>query len=183
MTISSDDDGLSTVFSEETLRFVKDASLYHSLRYGLLLQDSEDVAQTVLLEVINAWNRRDSTELQGLFSDTRRLHAWLFTVIRNVAATLAKRKHRRAEVQDSKSLLQTLSQFKVALDLASLKEEKQVLKDAIRRLSYEDQRVIDLHLQGLTAANIAKRLNLSVAAVRQRLSRARNRLAKLLRTA
>lgn len=55
--------------------------------------------------------------------------------------------------------------------------EREVLRDALKKLSIEDAACVLLHaVRGLTSSEIAEILDISVAAAKKRLTRARQRL-------
>ena len=139
-----------------------------SISLGVAPDDAEDVAQTALLR---AWR-----SIEHLHEpEPGRMCSWLDAIARNAAADLARQRARRpvaaldAELPDDASVA-TDVEMRVILDgaLGAI----QGLPDSLREpllLSVVDE---------LSAPEIAERLEITPAAARQRISRARKTLAE-----
>lgn len=138
-----------------------------SISLGVPIDDADDVAQTVLLRAWRSVERLENVTPGGMCS-------WLDTIARNAAVDLARWRARREEspweeaAPDPHSVAEEV-ETRVVFDGAvrALHDLPDTLREPLL-LSAVDQ---------LSAEEIAVRLGLSPAAVRQRISRARRALA------
>jgi RNA polymerase sigma-70 factor (ECF subfamily) len=99
---------------------------------------------------------------------------WLLVTCRNHARNLARRQAREHTVDIFESDL-------VAKDAAGAREQLRWVTDEIARLEPIDQRICELCLiEGRPYKEAAELLGTSVGAIKQRVSRARNRLRKVV---
>lgn len=141
-----------------------------AISLGLRVHDADDAAQTVLLR---AWQSID-----GIRSDdTGTICSWLDTIARNAALDLHRVNARTAQLPDDDELPASQS---VEADAAMRLELRRVL-EAIAALPPTLAEPLRLQLlEELNANEVAERLGLAPAAVRQRLSRARRALRAAL---
>jgi RNA polymerase sigma-70 factor, ECF subfamily len=137
--------------------------------------DAEDVLQDALL---NAYRALDTLRDRAAFQ------AWLATIARNACHRLKRRE-----------ALQPLLDLPDAGDVAAISREpsaeshvmqldlERCVKAALSRLPDASRAVLELRdMQGLTAPDAARRLGISVAALKSRLHRARGQLRHELDT-
>lgn len=143
-------------------------------RMGFDQASAEDLAQDTFLR---AWRNRASYDANKASVST-----WLFTIARNLA--LNKIDHdgrRKTDSTDIDSLVET--------DGAALLQDsheqglrKKMVHSALAKLDVGDRSVIALaYLRELTSIEAAQILECSPAAFRTRLTRARQRLAKIIK--
>lgn len=154
--------------------------LYSDLRPGLYafilrMTGQRDVAEDLLQE---AW-MRFARNVASLKDDTN-LHAWLFTVASNLC-----RSHRRWRVVDLKRMRDVLvtpkQQTPSPFELVAATDAQARLERALVTLSPSDREVLLLvGIEGLTPTEASAVLGLRPEALRQRLARARARLAAVL---
>ncbi|NUW41241.1 sigma-70 family RNA polymerase sigma factor [Nonomuraea rhodomycinica] len=132
--------------------------------------DAEDVVQEVLLRISRS---------AGTLRDSERLDAWAYRIARNAIID-----HQRATVRSGRAL--TRAAFDRSLgagdsepgELAALAG---CLAPMLARLSERDRRAIELvDYGGLTQAEAAHRLDVSLPGMKSRIQRARARLRSLL---
>ncbi len=157
-------------------------------RFGMKLcrhpEDAEDVLQDTLLAMA-----KSVRDFQGRSS----LSTWLYTVARSFC--IKKRRKNKFAPKDVKSLEQDVPPEALALadsarrpdDALAAKELETALEAAIRSLEPDYREVLVLRdVEGLAAKEVAEVVDISVAAVKSRLHRARlkirERIAPLLDT-
>ncbi len=124
---------------------------------------SEDVAQETF---IAAWRQLDRLR------ETGKIRAWLCGIARNLASKARKRSDRETAFEGE--LVATDNPFEAACDA----ESERVMRDAMSRVPETYREPLLLHYsEGLSVREIADALELSEAAVMQRLSRGRQYLA------
>ncbi len=138
-----------------------------SLSLGVPFSDADDVAQNSLLRAWRSIEQLESPEPGQMCS-------WLDVIARNAATDLARQSARRPvdeldeEVPDS-------------ADVADETVMRQILDGALKAIHEMPATVRDPLLlsvvDGLTANEIAEKLDATPAAIRQRISRARKSLA------
>ncbi|MCI2957075.1 RNA polymerase sigma factor [Agromyces atrinae] len=138
-----------------------------SISLGVPRDDADDVAQITLLR---AW--RSIEHLHA--PEPGQMCAWLDTIARNAATDLARQRSRRPavalddDVPDSQNVVGDV-EMRVILDGAL---------EALRGLPETLREPLLLHtVDELSTAEIAERLDLTPATVRQRIARARKALA------
>lgn len=139
-----------------------------SISLGVPWDDADDVAQTVVLRAWRAVERVES-------SDTGRLCSWVDAIARNAATDFARAKA-RARISELDDTIADAADVEASVAdraivdgaLAAVRALPDTLREALL-LSVAD---------GLTAPEIAERLGVSPALVRQRISRARRELGK-----
>jgi len=152
---------------------------YRSRVYGFLYRMSgagdraDDLFQETWLRVARSWARRGHAEIADQ-------EAWLFTVARNVFLS-----DRRARVTSARGATQLgedpVPAGRTPERIAEAREDAAALEAALAELSDDDRAVLWLVAgEGLEQRQIARVLGVGYAAVRQRLARARERLAQRL---
>lgn len=139
-----------------------------SMSLGVARDDAQDVAQTTLLR---AWRSIES--LQS--AEPGQMCSWLDRIARNTAIDLARQQARaqavplRESIEDPANVHREV-EVREMLDgaLRAIQELPQTLREPLILSVAED----------LGAPEIAERLQISAAAVRQRISRARRRLVE-----
>ncbi|WP_231391891.1 RNA polymerase sigma factor [Arthrobacter sp. 35W] len=137
-----------------------------SISLGVAPDDAQDVAQTALLR---AWRSIDT--LQS--SEPGQMCAWLDRIARNAAIDLARQQARSSLVPLDES-------FEDPRSVRREVEIRETLDGALRAIqdlpaTLREPLVLSV-AERLTAPEIADRLQISAAAARQRISRARKRL-------
>ena len=156
-------------------------SLICSLAYSACgnLSRSEDLAQETF---VTAWQKL------GELRETSKLRAWLCGIVRNLASNAARREQRRGGPAESLELLD--EQAAPEADPAAhavTHEEETLLWSSLAGLpeNYREPMVL-FYRQGQSVAEVAKSLELSEDAIKQRLSRGRtllrDEMAKLVET-
>ncbi|MEM6991279.1 MAG: sigma-70 family RNA polymerase sigma factor [Myxococcota bacterium] len=126
---------------------------------------SEDLAQDTFLA---AW--RDL----GRLEDASRFRAWVCRIARNLGLNARRNRGRRKEVDASEAELSQREDLDALIDQ---KDATLLVRAALDRLPDKSREVLVLYYrEGRSAAEVAKALDISVAAVQQRLSRGRKRL-------
>lgn len=151
---------MSTLFSEESLRFV----LRTLLRLGAPQRDVEDLAQEVFLIV----HRRASE-----FEPDRRVEPWLYGIARNIMREYWRKHQGRREVLGKEEdVAQTEHEEPHSLDPTS--EQVRLLRQAISHLADPLLDVLMLRdLIGMTLSETARELGIPVDTAKDRLRRAR----------
>jgi RNA polymerase sigma-70 factor, ECF subfamily len=140
--------------------------------YGFLLRLSRDPHVSADL-FQNVWLKLARCAAQ--LKDDSNVRAWLFTVARHEYISF-----RRAQALDLSRLL-LLGLEREAPEAS--REDDLSLQSALARLADGDREVLLLAASGLEHGALAEALGASPAAVRQRLARARRRLARYLEQA
>ncbi len=137
-----------------------------SISLGVAPDDAQDVAQTALLR---AW--RSIETLQSL--EPGQMCSWLDRIARNTAIDLARQQARASVVPLEESIEDPKSFPREA-------EVREILDSTLHAIANLPQTLREPLIlsvaEELTAPEIADRLQISAAAVRQRISRARKRL-------
>lgn len=134
----------------------------------------ESEAQDVAAEVFAvAWRRLDEIE-KGME------RAWLFGIARRVLANRWRSVKRQSRLAKKASALATVSGDSPDVLMVRREQDNMVI-ETVRKLKVDDQEVLMLAgWEGLTAREIGLVLDLSTAAVEQRIHRAKKRLATAL---
>jgi len=142
--------------------------------YAELPQDKDDLFQEILLQL---WSSIPN------FNGDSKVTTWIYRVALNTALvwkSTEKRKSKRFKIEFLD--IQRLSQVKGESD--ELSQNQKVLEkvyDSIRQLSKSESSIILLYLDGLNYDEIANVLGISKSNVGARLSRAKKKLAQLLK--
>lgn len=153
-------------------------------RHILSDQDAaEDLAQDVFLRVYRARDR---------YQPTARFSTWLFRIANNLASNKRRSKGRRREVplnvKDSgpigvnpqEKLIAAKSAF-MPVRQATKSEMRIVVRDALEGLSERQRMALLLHkFEGMSYGDIGEAMEMSAAAVKSLLSRARENLREKL---
>lgn len=128
---------------------------------------SQDIAQDTFWA---AWSSRDS------LVDPSKLRSWLCGIARNIARQWRRKKISRSETGDS-ALDIAQTSLEKPVDLAISQEEEAIVWRSLEKLpeNYREALVL-FYRQDKSIDEVAKTLNLSNAATRQRLSRGREML-------
>lgn len=149
---------------------------YHSLAYsvGLAATGNSATSEDIVQESFTlAWNRL--SELR----DLRRFRPWLCGIVRNQARTI--RRHEQRHAPDAGKAWRGLCEHACGdatpLEHTIAQQEREILASSLAALAEADRAPLVLRYgEQMTTHEIADVLNISEAAVRQRLSRARRRL-------
>jgi RNA polymerase sigma-70 factor (ECF subfamily) len=144
---------------------------------------AEDLAQDVFLRVYRARDR---------YQPTARFSTWLFRIANNLASNKRRSKGRRREVplnvKDSgpigvgpqEKLIAAKSAF-MPVRQATKAEMRSVVRDALEGLSERQRMALLLHkFEGMSYGDIGEAMEMSPAAVKSLLSRARENLREKL---
>ncbi len=132
----------------------------------------EDLLQEILLAVWQA-----IPQFRGEASE----RTWLYRIAHNTAiSAVISRNRRRARERTIPPEFDPRSRGEGPDEEAAQQLRREALFAAIRELPLADRRVVTLHLDGLSYAEIEQTTGLSQSAIATRLSRARARLAERL---
>ena len=150
------------------------ATLYGETKtavYGFALSilrngyDAEDVLQEVYVRI---WEAAPEYRPMG------KPMAWILTITRNLATGVLRERMKTAEMPEEDFLLSPQN-------LIANTEERMVLEDAMSLISQSERQIILLHaVSGLKHIEIAKLLELPLATVLSKYSRARKKLQKII---
>jgi RNA polymerase sigma-70 factor (ECF subfamily) len=152
---------------------------YRSRVYGFLFrmsgvrEDADDLFQETWLRVARTWADRGTA---GIADEA----AWLFTIARNVF--LSGRRASAAKARGVERLRLVPAAASPSPErISAASQEIVALEEAMTQLSEDDRAILWLVAgEGLEQQQVARVLGIGYAAVRQRLARARERLADLL---
>jgi RNA polymerase sigma-70 factor (ECF subfamily) len=176
-----------TAFTESHRNFEGDLAQYTSILYRAALRrvrnpaDAEDAVQDAWL---SAWKHSDQFEGRAQFS------TWLTRIVINAAGSQLRRKSRRPIV----SLDQKTDEEEISLadqlthngpgpeDIYKDNELREMVHESLKALSPILRVAVQLvDLEGQSIQQAASTLNIGVPALKSRLSRARAKLATILR--
>lgn len=163
--------GDATAF-EELVRACQDR-VYNLCRYMLRdPRDGQDAAQDVFLKVYRGL---------GGFNPDSSLYTWIYRIAVNTCLDY-KRKSRR-EALKHKSLAEAMrSSEQFSPQTHESKDAVETIQRALAQLREKSRTVIVLReIEGLSYEEIAQILQMSVGAVKSRISRARDELRRILR--
>ena len=125
-------------------------------------EDAEDAVQEAFVKAFRALRR---------FEHDRRFYPWFYTILRNCCFKIAARRPTAAgEAEPPPGIL-------AAVPDEDGERQSRLLEKALLRLSAEDRELITLkHLDGLSYAALAERLEIPAGTVMSRLYHARQRL-------
>ena len=143
-------------------------------RMGFDQTTASDLAQDIF---VRAWRHR------GSFDPARgTVISWLFGIARNAALTEWRRAGRRPTACVDDGALDELSTSDDASHALERSQQRDQLHCALRKISDADRTAIALsYIDGLSTIEAAALLNCRADAYRARLSRARRRLAAVLK--
>ena len=125
-------------------------------------EDAKDAAQEAFVRAFRALDR---------FEAARQFYPWFYTILRNCCLKLVTRRPAHARESDPQPEILAAS----ADDGGE--RQSRLLEQALMRLSVEDRELITLkHLDGLSYAALAERLEIPAGTVMSRLFHARQRL-------
>lgn len=132
----------------------------------------EDLLQEILLAL---W--QSIPQFRGESSE----RTWLYRIAHNTAiSAMVSRNRRREREQVLPEHFEPSSGFESPEGQLARDEQHQALFQAIRGLPLTDRRIVTLHLDGLSYAEIEQVTGLSQSAIATRLSRARGRIVETL---
>ena len=142
-------------------------------------QDAEDAVQDALVSAYKNLSQ---------FRGTAQLSTWLMAIVLN-AARMQRRRRRPlvsfeqqiAPGEDSIMLEACQSACPDPEELCARSELRSLLLEAIQRLSPASRKAVRYYMDGSTIAEISAALGVPVGTIKGQLSRARAKLAKLLR--
>ena len=142
-------------------------------RMGIRQALAEEIAQETFLR---AW-----THL-GDFDSTRAgFSTWLFTIAHNLALNEIARLEQKNESIGDDPLPDIPCDNHLPQDVLALAQQRQYLQNALREIPFRDRGVLALaYFKELDLAAIARIENCSVAAIKVRIHRAKQRLHQLL---
>jgi RNA polymerase sigma-70 factor, ECF subfamily len=153
----------------------RDFLISYSHVFTRCIDESEDIVQET---IISAFKHRESYRSEGS------LRAWLVSILRNKYISLYRSRQRRPQVSldsfpDSVSLPVLVSAGAEKMVFQQL--EHRAIQDAIQNLPSDHRRIIEMSdLEGLSYLEISGQLDIPLGTVRSRLSRARNRIRRVL---
>lgn len=125
-------------------------------------EDREDLRQEILLNLWRGW--------KGYRPDHKAI-TWVYRVALNTA--ISWRRHRMRQVETL-----SLDSFDIPDDYA-MKEKSAHLKVLISKLPVGDQRLINFYLDGFTAEEIGRMMDISQTNVTTRIGRIKEKLRKI----
>lgn len=144
-----------------------------------LIHDEEQARDIVQDVFVDAWKlaRQGSPPFTGAADNDDGVRRWLFHVAYRRAVS-AYRRRKIIDWQPLEPAMETLLPWDgEPQPFDDQIVEREVLRDALKQLSIEDAACVLLHaVRGLTSTEIAEILDISVAAAKKRLTRARQRL-------
>ena len=163
---------LSDAFEAILLKYEK-LIYYIARRYFSNHEDAMDAAQEATLKIYKGLPRVTITEEGSL-------KPWICTVVARTCLDEI-RKNRLSTVELNDDIVK--STLPSAEDIVTSNERAEEIINGINNLSEEYRMVIILRdMQGLSYEEVAKALELNIGTVKSRLSRARDRLKKILVT-
>jgi RNA polymerase sigma-70 factor (ECF subfamily) len=135
-----------------------------------LTNDSVRADDLVQDTILRAWANSHR------FEPSTNLHAWLFTILRNLFVSEYRKRRREVEDVDGfhAAKLMTLPHQQVHLDFEDLRA-------ALAKLSVDHREALLLVIaQGVSYEDAAKICGVAVGTIKSRVNRARHRLAELL---
>ncbi|NNK80693.1 MAG: RNA polymerase sigma factor [Flavobacteriales bacterium] len=161
---------------ECVVRFVRefqDMVYAQSMRMLKNSMDAEEVSQDVFLK---AFRRLEKFERRS------KLSTWLYSITyKSCLDSLKKQKRRGHEVDVEQAEGHDWEQIADSLSLLEAQEQRDLINDALGKLSPSDAMLIDLYyLQGIPTKEITEITKMSSGNIRIRMMRARQKLADIL---
>lgn len=139
---------------------------HRSVSLGVPRDDADDLAQTVLLRALQAWSSLRS-------HDEGTVCSWLDAMARNAAIDHSRARGRRAAVELDEEVADATDTAEAAIERVALAAALRAVHELPETLRAP---LVLSVVDGLSAPEIAARLDMTPAAVRQRLARARQAL-------
>ncbi len=136
---------------------------------------AEDATQEVFLRVLRQARK---------FDGRSRFSTWLFRLAVNHTINLCRknRRHSARSIDDLEDDILLTDEHPLPLESVALREERQLLDEALQNLSTDQRTIIILReIEGMSYAEIGAVLELPPGTVTSRLVRGRERLAEMLR--
>jgi len=159
--------GDRSALSELAVRYLP---LFYRTARAMMLShaQSEDISQEVMLKVIRSIDR---------FRGNSGFRAWSYTILLNTIRNELRRKRIVSLVSSGEPFTEA-TDGKVAPDFNSLQQEsREQIASAIARLTdHQRTALVLIHIEGLTAAEVAQIEGCSVDSVYQRIAEAKRKL-------
>jgi RNA polymerase sigma-70 factor, ECF subfamily len=160
---------------EKTILQHRDFLIAYARNFTNCYDESEDIVQET---IISAFKNRNSYRQEGS------LRAWLARILRNKFISRYRARQRRPQVSLSSfpdlAFLPTLVSAG-AEKIVFQQLEYRAIQNAIQNLPSDHRRIIEMSdLEGLSYGEISDQLGIPLGTVRSRLSRARNRIRRVL---
>lgn len=135
--------------------------------------DAEDAVQTTFLKIYNGISR---------FEERSGLTTWIYKIAYNTCNDILRKRKNECNVEKSDDIYLTVADERENVENEIVRrEQEQIVYECIYRLSNVHRRFIVLRdLEGLSYAKIADMLNLNIGTVKSGISRAREKLLKLV---
>ncbi len=130
--------------------------------YCFVANDREDLRQEILLNLWRGWKS---------YRPDHKTITWVYRVALNTA--ISWRRHRKRQIETL-----PLDGFDLLED-SVLREQAAYLKTLIAQLSAEDQRLINLYLDGFETEEIGRLMGISQTNVTTRIGRIKEKLRKI----
>ena len=154
----------------ELVRRYQDVLYRHALRMTGRPDDAEDVVQTAF---VKAWRNLASCQ------NPERVGAWLFRIGANGCKDFLKSRHQRNLSLEEVPLLRSDSSGPEGA--AERSDMGHMIQDALQTLPPEQREAFVLkHIEGWSYGEMSEKLDVSVAALKMRVHRARDELQVLL---
>lgn len=136
--------------------------------------DAEDAVQTTFFKVYNGINR---------FEERSGLTTWIYKIAYNTCNDILRKRKNEYVFEKSDDIYLTVADEGASVeDEVVRREREKIVYECIYRLSSSHRRFIVLRdLEGLSYAKIADMLDLNMGTVKSGISRAREKLLKLVR--
>lgn len=162
-------DGDLTAF-RQLFEAYKNKVYSYAIHYTDNTEEAEEIVQDVFVKV---WLHKES--LPGL----ERFEAWIFTITRNLSFNSLRKQARQASIINKAETVE--AEGEQADQQLLYKEQERLLQLAIKQLPPQQQLVYKLYNeQHLSAADIARQLNISHSTVKNHLSLATRTIRNIL---
>ncbi|MBN1560254.1 sigma-70 family RNA polymerase sigma factor [candidate division KSB1 bacterium] len=161
------------VFDELVLRY-QDRVLNTCFRLIGNEEEARDAAQDIFIKVYHALA---SFKPQASFS------TWLYRIAANHALNVARSRKRRSRIRSFTAEIALIADAKNPHSALEKEERAHLVREALNQLGESQKTIVVLHrFEGLSYKEIADIMNISVSSVESRLFRARQKLAKILKS-
>ena len=168
--------GSEAAFAEITRRYMQKS---YALAYQMVsdMEVARDLSQDVFIKIYSSINN---------FKQGSKFFSWFYRILMNHCINYTRRKKRLTFLPFSEVFLRTGENPDERLleqeNDEDVSERKQVIRDAINRLSPKHQRVIILcDIEGFPQEEVAEILGVAIGTVRSQLHYARQNLKKILK--